>query len=77
MAEHLLLILELSCPDSFLKEINVWIILFTFVSAEDEHKALCTNANKLHIQYKIPYQQANLCIFSCSQTELILGKASQ
>lgn len=37
--------------------------LVTFVPAE--HKALYTNANTLHIEYKIPHKQAKALISHC------------
>ena len=39
--------------------------LVAFSSAQDEHEHLHMNANHLHVQYKIPFQQAKQIILNC------------
>ena len=39
--------------------------LVAFSSAQEEHEHLHTNANHLHVQYKIPFRQAKQIILNC------------
>lgn len=45
--------------------------LVAFSSAQEEHKHLHTNANHLHVQYKIPFRQPKQIIFKLSNLSSI------